>query len=99
VNFTDPDGLAGRKNRGRGGKRKLNVEGFTPQSNLGALESHIDSIPNTRENLKRLEQLKALRKVIKRGGTMCIFLGPSIDAFIDAILQREGIIQSEPNVF
>ena len=35
VNNVDPDGLAGKKNRGRGGKRNLSAEGFNTKSDPG----------------------------------------------------------------
>jgi len=65
VNFTDPFGLAS------GGKKNIGTEGFTRRSDPKQVEKALaDAISKGQK--KRAAALRALLKVIKRGGTMGI---------------------------
>jgi len=64
----DPYGLA------KGGKQNISTEGFTPRSDPKELEKHLKEVMKTDpKNTKRINKLRALLKVIKRGGR----LGPA----------------------
>jgi RHS repeat-associated protein len=63
VNYIDPFG------RSKGGKRNLNAEGFNKKSNPNDVEQALrDALKNGQKD--RAKALRALLKVLKRGGTI-----------------------------
>jgi RHS repeat-associated protein len=72
VNLVDPLGLAKGDNN-KAGKRNLGTEGFTKKSDASDVEEALkDAIKNCQKD--RIQVLRGLLKVIKRGGTMIFFV-------------------------
>lgn len=87
VNWIDPEGLS------KGGKKNLSTEGFTKSSKAEDVAAALkDAIKNNQQ--ERIKSLKALLKVIKRGGSMTL-----IPPFIEEILEevtKEGCMMGDP---
>jgi len=72
VNFVDPEGLA--KSQGLcKGKKSLNTEGFNKQSKASSVQNALNDAIKKKQP-KRIKALRALLKVIKRGGSMGLLL-------------------------
>jgi len=87
VNFTDPEGLS------KGGQKNIGTEGFTKKSKASNVENALkEAIENKQE--KRIKSLRALLKVIKRGGTMTL-----VPPFLEDILKeitKQGCMMGNP---
>ncbi len=80
VNFVDSEGLA-KSNGLCKGKKSLNTEGFTKQSDPNDVKNALDDAIKKGQT-KRIKALRTLLKVIKRGGTMGLPLIIPTDEFM-----------------
>jgi RHS repeat-associated protein len=93
INFIDTDGLA------KGGKQDLSTEGFTKKSDPKDVQAALKQAQQLQQRA-RIKALRALLKVIKRGGTIgiCVAL---LDDLIDALDADEddtnGVCGDDPN--
>lgn len=68
MGFVDPNGLA------KGGKQNISTEGFNKNSDPNEVKKVLEEAKKAGQ-FKRYLKLKALLKVIKRGGTLMICPG------------------------
>jgi RHS repeat-associated protein len=81
INFIDPTG------KSKGGKQKINTEGFGPHSDPKEIEKVLKEAIELKQ-AKRIKALRAILKVAKRGGTYALICGILIDITLD-VLQDE----------
>lgn len=93
VNYIDPFG------RSKGGKKKLDTEGFNKKSDPNDVDAALkDALKNGQK--KRAKALHALLKVLKRGGTMgfaCAILDDLIDQLDDGEDDTDSSCGDDPN--
>ena len=91
VNYIDPFG------RSKGGKRNLNAEGFNKKSNPNDVEKALrDALKNGQKD--RAKALRALLKVLKRGGTIG-FACAIFDDLLDQLNEgdTDSVCGDDPN--
>jgi hypothetical protein len=88
LSWYDPFGLA------KGGKKNIGTEGFTKNSDPKDVEEALKDAMKKKQS-KRIKALRALLKVIKRGGTMTM-CPPIIDDVVSNVL-KENCLNRDPN--